>query len=99
MSTVSVPIVNPKPFLRSLVGKWVNVKLKWGLEYRGRLVISDVYMNLQLELVEEYTEKEVHGRMDKLIIRCNNVLHIHELDNEETEKIVQYWQSRGRLEK
>jgi hypothetical protein len=40
--------VNPKPFLQDLTGKAVAVKLKWGLEYRGFLVSTDAYMNLQV---------------------------------------------------
>ncbi|RXK38535.1 small nuclear ribonucleoprotein F [Tremella mesenterica] len=42
--------VNPKPFLQELTGKIVDVKLKWGLEYRGYLVSTDGYMNLQVGL-------------------------------------------------
>ena len=30
--------VNPKPFLNSLTGKSVMVKLKWGHEYKGRVL-------------------------------------------------------------
>jgi small nuclear ribonucleoprotein F len=40
--------VTPKPFLRDLTGKQVIVKLKWGMEYKGYLVSSDNYMNLQV---------------------------------------------------
>lgn len=29
------PVVTPKPYLASLTGKPVIVKLKWGMEYRG----------------------------------------------------------------
>ncbi len=29
--------VNPKPFLNELTGKIVVVKLKWGMEYKGRI--------------------------------------------------------------
>jgi small nuclear ribonucleoprotein (snRNP)-like protein len=39
--------VNPKPFLNELTGKVVYVKLKWGLEYKGYLVSTDSYMNVQ----------------------------------------------------
>ena len=28
--------VNPKPFLNDLTGKIVIVKLKWGMEYKGK---------------------------------------------------------------
>ncbi|KAJ9113115.1 hypothetical protein QFC20_002003 [Naganishia adeliensis] len=41
--------VNPKPYLQSLTGKPVWVRLKWGLEYKGYLVSTDGYMNLHRE--------------------------------------------------
>ena len=34
---MSVSMVNPKPFLKSMVGRIVVVKLKWGMEYQGEL--------------------------------------------------------------
>ena len=35
--------VNPKPFLNELTGKMVICKLKWGMEYKGKMVeIVDV---------------------------------------------------------
>lgn len=40
--------VNPKPFLNELSGKPVQVKLKWGQEYKGFLVSVDAYMNMQV---------------------------------------------------
>ena len=40
--------LNPKPFLADLVGKTVICKLKWGMEYKGFLCSSDIYMNLQV---------------------------------------------------
>ena len=40
--------VNPKPFLASMTGKQVVVKLKWGMEYKGFLVSTDSYMNFQV---------------------------------------------------
>lgn len=42
--------VNPKPFLNELTGKQVIVKLKWGMEYKGYLVSTDAYMNLQVSM-------------------------------------------------
>ena len=47
---MSVP-VNPKPFLTELTGKQVIAKLKWGMEYKGYLVSTDAYMNLQVRCV------------------------------------------------
>ena len=43
--------VNPKPFMQELTGKPVYVRLKWGLEYKGFLVSTDGYMNLQVRLL------------------------------------------------
>ncbi|KAG1755923.1 hypothetical protein EDB19DRAFT_1663690 [Suillus lakei] len=64
----SVNPVNPKPFMQELTGKPVFVKLKWGLEYKGFLVSTDGYMNLQ-------TGKS-NGALGEVFIRCNNVLYI-----------------------
>lgn len=41
--------VNPKPFLSGLTGKPIVVKLKWGMEYKGFLVSTDSYMNVQVK--------------------------------------------------
>lgn len=52
LGMLQVQPVNPKPFLQDLTGKSVFVKLKWGLEYKGYLVSTDSYMNLQVCLYE-----------------------------------------------
>jgi small nuclear ribonucleoprotein (snRNP)-like protein len=51
-------------------GKVVFVKLKWGLEYKGYLLSSDAYMNLQLEQCEEFIEGESQGNLGEVLIRC-----------------------------
>ncbi|PPQ95514.1 hypothetical protein CVT26_008542 [Gymnopilus dilepis] len=84
--------VNPKPFLQELTGKLVYVRLKWGLEYKGFLVSTDGYMNLQLANTEEYQDGKSNGALGEVFIRsvpcidqltselmsrrCNNVLYI-----------------------
>jgi small nuclear ribonucleoprotein F len=69
-------IVNPKPFLAALVGQIVRVKLKWGMEYQGKLASSDAYMNLHLERTEEFIDGQFAGFLGEVLIRCNNVLYI-----------------------
>jgi small nuclear ribonucleoprotein F len=64
-------IVNPRPFLMDLTGQTVKVKLKWGMEYQGKLESADAYMNLQLTSTDEYL-----GYLGEVLIRCNNVLYI-----------------------
>ncbi|KAF7269282.1 small ribonucleoprotein particle protein SmF [Rhynchophorus ferrugineus] len=83
MST-AMPI-NPKPFLNSLTGKAVMVKLKWGHEYKGYLVSVDGYMNLQLANCEEFIDGSVTGNLGEVLIRCNNVLFIRGAEEEDEE--------------
>ncbi|KAI0939549.1 hypothetical protein AcV5_000930 [Taiwanofungus camphoratus] len=68
--------VNPKPFIQELTGKPVYVRLKWGLEYKGFLVSTDGYMNLQLANTEEFQDGKSNGALGEVFIRCNNVLYI-----------------------
>lgn len=78
----SAPI-NPKPFLAQLTGKKVCVKLKWGMEYRGFLVSTDAYMNLQLASTEEFVDGESQGALGEVLIRCNNVMYLRAAEEEE----------------
>ncbi|KAL6124550.1 hypothetical protein ACLB2K_077062 [Fragaria x ananassa] len=79
----SIP-VNPKPFLNNLTGKSVLVKLKWGLEHKGFLVVSvDSYMNLQLANTEEFIDGQFTGNLGEILIRCNNVLYLRGVPEDE----------------
>ncbi|GAA5958667.1 hypothetical protein JCM8115_000319 [Rhodotorula mucilaginosa] len=73
---MSLQVVNPKPFLSDLTGKPVFVRLKWGMEYKGYLVSTDNYMNLQMANTEEYQDGQSVGSLGEVFIRCNNVLHV-----------------------
>nr|GEW91114.1 probable small nuclear ribonucleoprotein F [Tanacetum cinerariifolium] len=75
--------VNPKPFLNNLTGKPVIVKLKWGMEYKGYLVSVDSYMNLQLANSEEYLDGQFNGSIGEILIRCNNVLYMRGVPEDE----------------
>ncbi|KAG6886071.1 hypothetical protein C0993_004061 [Termitomyces sp. T159_Od127] len=65
----SVNPVNPKPFMQELTGKPVFVRLKWGLEYKGFLVSTDGYMNLQLANTEEFQDGQSNGALGEVFIR------------------------------
>ncbi|KAL7665136.1 Sm domain-containing protein [[Candida] zeylanoides] len=68
--------INPKPFLKTLVGTRVVVRLKWNkTEYEGTLLSIDNYMNLQLESAVERADGE-EAEVGELFIRCNNVLFV-----------------------
>merc|ERR1712037_159873 len=81
----AVAPVNPKPFLNSLTGKPVQVKLKRGMEYKGYLMAVDGYMNLQRGNSEEYIDGALAGHLGEILIRCNNVLYIRGVDEEAEE--------------
>ncbi|KAK5781585.1 hypothetical protein RI543_000767 [Arxiozyma heterogenica] len=71
-----VPI-NPKPFLRDLVNHRIIVTLKFNnTQYRGTLISSDNYFNIQLKDAEEWIQGESKGVVGEIFIRCNNVLWI-----------------------
>ena len=75
--------VNPKPFLNELTGKQVIIKLKWVMEYKGYLVSVDAYMNLQLASTEEYIDGAFVGNLGEVLIRCNNVMYMRGVPEEE----------------
>jgi small nuclear ribonucleoprotein F len=76
-------IVNPKPFLSDLTGQLVKIKLKWGMEYQGKLESADAYMNVQLTGCEEFIDGQFAGFLGEVLIRCNNVLYIQAAPKEE----------------
>mmetsp|Transcript_18719 Transcript_18719/g.25181 ORF Transcript_18719/g.25181 Transcript_18719/m.25181 type:complete len:108 (+) Transcript_18719:2-325(+) len=82
MATVPV---NPKPFLNDLTGKLVLVKLKWGMEYKGTLKSIDPYMNLQMLNTEEWVDGSFRGNLGEVFVRCNNVLYIRGMAEEESD--------------
>jgi len=75
--------LNPTPFLSELTGKKVIVRLKWGQEYRGLLLSTDAYMNVQLLNTEEWIGDECKGELGEVLIRCNNVLYLRQAPDEE----------------
>ncbi|KAL7674538.1 hypothetical protein ACOME3_000815 [Neoechinorhynchus agilis] len=91
-SNVRSVLRNPRPFLNSLTGKTVVVRLKWGMEYTGILVSFDQYMNFQLSHAVERVPGSLKDnvKLGDLLIRCNNVLYVREADQEEKEaKVVE----------
>lgn len=78
--------INPKPYLTSLVGQKVVVRLKFsGTEYHGTLLTVDNYMNLLLDkdVIEVEQKQGEEPDLSKgiplkneLFVRCNNVLWI-----------------------
>jgi small nuclear ribonucleoprotein F len=43
------------------------------MEYKGFLVSTDAYMNLQLASTEEYVDGKFAGNLGEVLIRCDPV--------------------------
>ena len=54
----------------------VVVKLKNGVEYRGRMVRCDSYMNIILGGASEFYESNCLANYGDVFIRGNNILYI-----------------------
>lgn len=57
--------------MQDLTGSNVIVRLKWnGIEYRGKLLSVDSYMNIQLDDTTEYDEDGVNkGKIGEILVR------------------------------
>uniref|UniRef100_A0A2I3T174 Sm protein F n=1 Tax=Pan troglodytes TaxID=9598 RepID=A0A2I3T174_PANTR len=74
---MSLPL-NLKYFLSGLTGEPVMVKLNY-------LVSVDGYMNMQLADAE-FINEALPGHLGEVLIRCNNVLYIRGVEEEEMGK-------------
>lgn len=63
---------SPSDFLKQVIGQPVSVKLNSGVEYRGVLSCLDGYMNIAMEMTEEYINGELKNRYGDTFIRGNN---------------------------
>ena len=71
----------PLTTLQKNTKKNVIVRLKNNIEYKGRMVNVDSYMNLIMTDAEELKDGKVTEKFGSVILRGNNVLFI-KLENE-----------------
>jgi small nuclear ribonucleoprotein F len=71
-------VVSPAALLKSLCGRQIVVKSKWGPKYVGTLISCDSYMNLQLTDAEEQASAG-NSFLGDVLFRCNNILFIREV--------------------
>ncbi|SNX82310.1 probable U6 snRNA-associated Sm-like protein LSm6 [Melanopsichium pennsylvanicum] len=67
---------SPNDFLKSVIGKNVNVRLNSGIDYQGVLSCLDGYMNIALEQTVEYVDGQKKNEYGDAFIRGNNVMYI-----------------------
>jgi len=71
----------PLTTLQKNIKKSVVVRLKNDVEYKGKMVNVDSYMNLIMSDAEELKDGKVVEKFGRVILRGNNVLFI-KLENE-----------------
>jgi len=71
------PIRRPLNELMKNLNKNIIVKLKNDVEYRGRMVKCDSYMNIILDGASEFYESNCIANYGDVFIRGNNILYIY----------------------
>lgn len=66
----------PLDILNKSLDSPVLIKLKFGVEFRGKLRGFDIHMNLVLEDAEEIKEGKSIRRLGKVVVRGDNVVFI-----------------------
>jgi len=70
------PSKKPLNVLAKQLNSYVAITLKNGVEYRGRMVQCDGYMNIILDGASEYINDELTANYGSILIRGNNILYI-----------------------
>ncbi len=73
---MSQTIKKPLNTLQKAVNRSVSVRLKNDLEYKGKMINADPYMNVILADAEEFSAGTISANFGKVVIRGNNVLFI-----------------------
>jgi len=70
------PSKKPLNVLTKQLNNQLSVMLKNGVEYRGRMVRCDGYMNLLLEGASEHVKDQLTANYGSILVRGNNILYI-----------------------
>jgi len=70
------PSRKPLNVLTKNVGNNVTVALKNRVEYWGRMIRCDGYMNILLTNAKEYNDSDIVANYGDVFIRGNNILYI-----------------------
>ncbi len=70
------PSRKPLNVLVKQMNTYIGVMLKNNVEYRGRMVHCDNYMNIILDGAAEYNGNQPVANYGKVLVRGNNILYI-----------------------
>jgi len=70
------PSKKPLNVLTKQLNAHLSVTLKNGIEYRGRMVRCDGYMNILLEGASEHVNDHITAKYGSILVRGNNILYI-----------------------
>jgi len=74
--SMSIQPKKPLNILQKMLDKEVVVRLKSNIEYHGKMVNVDIYMNMILEGTKEFSQGQQVTNYGTVIIRGNNVLFV-----------------------
>ncbi len=70
------PSKKPLNVLTKQLNTQLSVTLKNGVEYRGRMIRCDGYMNILLEGASEHVNDRLIANYGSILLRGNNILYI-----------------------
>jgi len=70
------PSKKPLNVLTKQLNSHISVTLKNGVEYRGRMIRCDGYMNILLEGASEHVNAQITAKYGSILVRGNNILYI-----------------------
>ncbi|MDE1860852.1 MAG: small nuclear ribonucleoprotein [Candidatus Micrarchaeota archaeon] len=66
----------PFDLLNKAIGQQVLIRLKNGVDIRGRVTSFDAHMNIVIESAEELEEGNLKSKLGTILLRGGNILFI-----------------------
>ena len=70
------PSKKPLNVLTRQLDAYIAITLKSGLEYRGKMIHCDNFMNIILDGAVEYFDGQIIANYGQALVRGNNILYI-----------------------
>ena len=66
----------PFDLLNKAIGQQVLIRLKNGVDIRGKVTSFDIHMNIVLESAEELDEGNLKAKLGTILLRGGNILFV-----------------------